>query len=762
MKLIALFTLLGCTFAAASLQAQTTGFLQTGAGPYDYNTPGNWVGGTINGIWDPTLTLLATQTATFATNTSLTTGLNFGYTGNFDLSLTSDGVADRTITLGGDIIAQPVSNRIINIGSATANSGLNVNLGGNRTFTVATGKTLNFFNGISGGDITIMGGSSTAVGGTVRFTRDTANAAGSNITLRQNTTLQVDSTSASMAGATRAQSLTIQSGGKLLLKGNNTVNTVETISGALNVDGGDTRPRNANNGNPSITLDAGTKNELLVVGSLVRQNKGVILVRGDALGANSIASAAASSSNIKINGTAPTLIGGGGAAGTTTISIAPWLIGGTTIADNGSTFVTYTAANGLRPLDTATEFATAFGGNATDNVRLTAVTDTAIVGDATVNSLILTGQGGSISGTGTLTVSSGAILMTRTTGASSSIGVNLDFGEAEGVIGYIRGDVVSGAIAGSGGLTVYGNRSDESLTFTNGASTYTGDTTILAAAIVSSGFLPSGTRTGNVYVYGALQLSTSGYHGTINGLFGNGSLTYGNSVASTLSIGDNNVTSTFDGTFTTNSNLTVTKIGTGTLTLNATNAISGHVVVSGGVLILNGTVGTADVKVNAGTLGGSGTIAGLVTTSGLSSVISPGNSPGTLTLSGGLNALNGATFDFELGTVSDQLNLQSGVFTGSSFAGGLVYNFSNAGGLAAGNAYTLVTFGSSTNLDYTDFAVNLTPAGYVLDTTYGVNGFLISGNALQVRFSAVPEPSAGLVLLAGSAVFMICRRRVRS
>ena len=38
--------------------------------------------------------------------------------------------------------------------------------------------------------------------------------------------------------------------------------------------------------------------------------------------------------------------------------------------------------------------------------------------------------------------------------------------------------------------------------------------------MVAAGVLPNGSRTGDVYVYGNLQLNTAGYHGIINGLFG--------------------------------------------------------------------------------------------------------------------------------------------------------------------------------------------------------------------------------------------------
>jgi autotransporter-associated beta strand protein len=750
----------------AFLSAQVTGFNQAGTGPFDYNAGANWVGGSINGIWDSTLTLTANQTATFGVDTALETGLDFLYTGNFDLTLRSDGVADRAITLGGDIFVSPVSNRTITFGSASANEGLNLDLDGDRIFTVATSKTLAFWNTISGGDFIVSGTSSTAAGGTVRFNRTTGNAATSNIRVRQNATLQFDNSTNGNVGAVRAQSVTLESGGKLSVRGNNT-NTVETIAGALTTDGGGARPRSSSNNYHSVTLDAGSAHTLLSIGSLARVAKGTLLVRGDSLGVNSIASATAGSSNIQITGAAPAMIGGDGAAGTTTVSIIPWLVGGSTTSDNGSTFVTYSAANGLRPLDVTTEFASSFGGNPANNVRLTATSDTAIVGNTTVNSLILAGSGGSISGSGTLTVTSGAVLMTRTSGASSNINVNLDFGANEGIIGYARGDVVNGAIAGTGGLTVHGNRNDESLSFTNGASTYTGNTTILSNAMVAAGFLPHASRTGDVYVYGNLQLSTAGFNGTINGLWGNGVVAYGNSGASSLEIGDNDATSVFDGAINTNDKLVLRKVGEGVLTLGGVNSVAGTTDINAGTLLVNGTFGGGGaVNVNAGTLGGagdgvaSGVIVG-ATSIAAGAKLAPGSAAGlagNLTFSNGLN-LSASSNDtgaylFNLNAVgsSDKVTLTTGIA-----------NALNIGTLDAADFAFLTGLGFGAGV-YVLFDANSTIAGSIgtafVDFGGGITGTLSIDNINNdVLLTVVPEPSTSLLLAGGLLAGTLLRRR---
>jgi autotransporter-associated beta strand protein len=589
--------------------AQTTGFLRTDGGPYDYNATENWVAADINGIWDSSLTLTDHQAATFAEDTILATALTFAYAGNHDVTLRSDGSAARTLTLGGDISVSPASNRIVNFGSVSADMALDVDLAGDRKFIIQASKALNFFNTISGGNLGVYGTSPTAAGGTFRLSRAAASASGVNLTVGDNATFQIDNSPNGNLGNTRANSLTLISGGKLSVRGNST-DTVETITGNLTTDGSGARPKYSANNYHSVSLDAGGGHTLLSVGGITRTNKGTLLFRGDNLGTNSIASATGGSSNLQLTGGAPAMIGGGGTAGSTTISIVPWMVGGPGLGDSGTTFVTHDATNGLRPLDFSTEFVSSIGGNPTDNVRLTAGADTAISGNQTVNSLILGTPGSSISGTDpsdTLTVTSGAILISRTTGTATPIDVNLDFGTAEGLIGFLRGEKVNGTIAGSGGLTIHGNRNDESLQLLNGGNTYTGDTTILSNAMVVAGSLPHGGRTGDVYVYGNLQLNTAGYTGTINGLFGTGIVAYGNSGASSLTIGDNNATSTFAGSIIANEKLSIIKTGTGTLTLAGANDYLGNTSVNDGTLQL---ATTGSLKFKPATTGASNKVTG--------------------------------------------------------------------------------------------------------------------------------------------------------
>jgi fibronectin-binding autotransporter adhesin len=233
----------------------------------------------------------------------------------------------------------------------------------------------------------------------------------------------------------------------------------------------------------------------LTAASLSRVDRGTFLFRGTALGSAGLGNVG----NVLFT-TAPTgLVGGGGAAGSTNINILPYAIGDTSGTGTGTTtggFVTYDV-NGIRPLAASEYQLNSFAGT-NSNVRLTAATANA--GTATVNALQIS-TGGSITGAGTLNVTSGAILSSVTNTISNNIG----FGAAEGLI-YTTANTttIAGAITGSNGLTKSGTGT---LTLTGDNTGLTGQLTLNRGTLIfnSLNALPG---TGQIVASGAGSSST--------------------------------------------------------------------------------------------------------------------------------------------------------------------------------------------------------------------------------------------------------------
>src|SRR5439155_5800744 len=129
----------------------------------------------------------------------------------------------------------------------------------------------------------------------------------------------------------------------------------------------------------NVTMTTGgTLNFADAANGLTRINNGTFLFRsaGGTVATNlGGGPATTTQANILIGNNATLgLIGGGGPAGSTTISILPYAIGADTAAGTGTTFVTYDV-NGIRTLQSPGEFnATLIGAGATENVRVSNAT----------------------------------------------------------------------------------------------------------------------------------------------------------------------------------------------------------------------------------------------------------------------------------------------------------------------------------------------------------------------------------------------------
>jgi autotransporter-associated beta strand protein len=211
----------------------------------------------------------------------------------------------------------------------------------------------------------------------------------------------------------------------------------------------------------------------------------------------------------------------------------------------------------------------------------------------------------------------------------------------------------------------------------------------------------------------------------------------------------------------------LTKTGASTLTLSGANNYAGATDVSGGALVVNGSLGNTALTVRTGAqLGGSGSI-GSIGSSGEALVaiqsggsLAPGNSPGMLTVNGNLTMSLGSTYDYEV--VSGSTQADSVDIDGVLSLESTTFSLTNLGPYVANEKFTLFAYESLIGTfdglaDDTTFTAG---GGEWLinynDTTGGLNSAAVGIS--YITLTAVPEPSALLIGALG-LVGLLRRRR---
>ena len=403
---------------------------------------------------------------------------------------------------------------------------------------------------------------------------------------------------------------------------------------------------------------------------------------------------------------------------------------------------------------------------------------------AGANTLTLTGASSPASTTiaagGTLEVGAGG-----TTGSLSGNVVN------SGTLAFNRSDDVtfSGTVSGAGVLTKSGA----------GKLTLSANNTFTGAATINQGTLENvgiGDSNSTIFLSGSNDSGTFRYVGASNLVLANRQVQVGNvasgtgsavflsdgagtlsfttaafsntfggaTAARTLVLGGTNTGgNTIAGTIANNSvtgTIGLSKQGSGTWILSGANTYTGLTSVEAGMLFVNGSLGSGDVSVaSAAMLGGSGTIGGAVTVLG-GGIVSPGNSPGTLTVNNAFTLADTSILNFELNpadtTVGGVIN---DLITG-------VTNLTLDGVLEVSGAGTWTTIPDQTKWRLFNYTGTLTNNTLTLGTTptlgSGQSFEIDTSTVGQVNLIVVPEPST-FVMVAGIAAASIiaCRRSRR-
>ncbi len=192
----------------------------------------------------------------------------------------------------------------------------------------------------------------------------------------------------------------------------------------------------------------------------------------------------------------------------------------------------------------------------------------------------------------------------------------------------------------------------------------------------------------------------------------------------------------------------LTKTGAGALILSGTNSYTGTTTVSAGLLSVRGALSASAVQVASGaTLGGTGIIEGTVTVLN-GGILSPGNSPGTLTV-GSLVLNSGSLSNFELaapGTVGGGVNDLVAVTGNLTLAGTL--NITDLGGFGIG-VYRLFTYGGTLTDNIMTVGTvpgGVTPGALTIQTAIAnqVN-LVVNGASLLEFWDGTNAPNNGVV-----------------
>ena len=292
--------------------------------------------------------------------------------------------------------------------------------------------------------------------------------------------------------------------------------------------------------------------------------------------------------------------------------------------------------------------------------------------------------------------------------------------------------VISGAITNStAGLTKDG----AGTLALSGANTYTGTTTISTGVMRLDTATTLQSSTVAINADNGLAFGTGITAATIGGLSGANALALTNADASavTLTVGNNNANTSYSGALSGGGSLT--KIGTGTLTLSTAATYTGGTTIKNGMVTMNttGVLGTNTVTLEGGSLksGADGVAIDMPVYVGASQT---GNviTPNRMTWSGAVSG--SGTLNVAVTTTVTRFDLQN---TWTNFSGNL--NFTGSGGIR------LIDNGGTFDPNsFRNLALNLAGSVSLNPVTYSGGGTILIGSLASTNTSsALGGGSAG-------------------
>ena len=364
---------------------------------------------------------------------------------------------------------------------------------------------------------------------------------------------------------------------------------------------------------------------------------------------------------------------------------------------------------------------------------------------------------------------------------------------------FVRGrgtGTISGVISGAGGITKIDN---PGIWILSGTSTYTGPTTV-SAGTLRAGAAAGGQAFGNgsavaLADVAGVSLDLNGFSQTIGSLAGGGSI--GGNVTlganATLTTGGNNGSTSYAGVISGTGTSGLTKLGTGTQTFSGVNTYNGSTTIKAGTLKLGvaGSIASSQTIVVGDTgssgavldlsektsfaIGASQMLTGIGTvrlgngdTLTIDGTLSPGNSPGVITLDsqGGGGTVNlagttlmeiwgttrGANPGYDAVDVTNSTMLNFGgilqLDLNQQFADDTTFDlFSTLGGSTLAQNFTGVTV---TGAFYT--GLTWSQAGAVWKSSNTTGGQSLEFSSATGQLVIVPEPAALALLSAGVAL----------